>query len=300
LSIGNSGWTGSAGCSADHAGPADVTVLGVTEQTFASGDGIRITPDRPSGVGVLTIAGSSGRIEADRARLLAANGAVVESIRWFGGPGQQPAPYEVPLEIFIARVDALSVDCDRIVLMGSSFGAEAVLLTATLDDRVDGVVAFAPSDVVWAGFTETGQQRSHWTFSGESLCFVPLLDDWRPSGDPPAFRELYRMSRQAAPDRVAAARIPVQRIGELLVVAGGDDQVWDAVDHARRIVAARTDHGLSSTLVEHPGAGHRTVLPGEPVVATGRPMARGGTPDHDRQLGDLAWPQILQMIRSRA
>ena len=75
--------------------------------------------------GVLCLAGSSGRVDADRARLVAGLGAVTESIQWFGGPGQQPAPFEVPLELFQHRIEALARECDRIVVVGTSFGAEA-------------------------------------------------------------------------------------------------------------------------------------------------------------------------------
>lgn len=253
-------------------------------------------PDDPTGVGVLTVAGSSGRIELERARLLAAEGALVHCIRWFGGPGQPPAPYEVGLETFIRQADALAAECDRVVLMGTSFGAEAMLLTASQDDQVDAVVAFAPSDVAWAGVDEHGRQRSHWTYGGEPLPFVPYLENWHPSHNPPAYRDLYRASREAAPDRAMQAAIPVQRVHDLVLIAGGDDQVWDAVDHAHRIADRRADHGLATIVLEHPTAGHRVVLPGESVVSGGQAMARGGSPEHDRELGRLAWPYIRALV----
>lgn len=56
----------------------------------------RALPDEHCGTGVLVLAGSSARVERDRAALLARHGAVSLSIRWFGGAGQRPAPHEVP------------------------------------------------------------------------------------------------------------------------------------------------------------------------------------------------------------
>ena len=107
--------------------------------------GLRCMPLHPNGVGVLVLAGSSGRVDADRARVLASTGAVTESIQWFGGPGQQPGPFEVPVELFQERIEALAREADRVVLVGTSFGAEAALVVASVTPRVAGVAAFAPS-----------------------------------------------------------------------------------------------------------------------------------------------------------
>jgi hypothetical protein len=51
--------------------------------------------------------------------------------------------------------------------------AEAALLTAIADDRVDAVVALAPIDVAWEGQHEHDPRRSKWT-GGTPVAFVPL------------------------------------------------------------------------------------------------------------------------------
>jgi len=61
----------------------------------------RFRPAVPCGTSVLLLAGSSGRVDIGRAAVLARQGATVLAIRWFGGPGQQPGPYEVPLETIV-------------------------------------------------------------------------------------------------------------------------------------------------------------------------------------------------------
>jgi hypothetical protein len=260
-------------------------------------EGVRFIPNRPTGVGVLVLAGSSGRIDAERAQLLATQGALTESVRLFGGPGQNPGPWEIALETFIDRIDALATENDRVVIVGTSFGAEAALLVGAHDARVDAVAAFAPTDVVWAGVLPSGQQTSHWTFGGTLLPFTPFDESWTAETDPPEFRGLYAASREAHPDAADAAVIPVERITDLLVIAGGGDRVWDSVDHAHRIVARRDSAGLATTLIENPLAGHRAVLPAESIQTGGQRMARGGSATADAQLGATAWPALMRLLR---
>mgnify|MGYP003333620696 CR=1 FL=1 len=261
--------------------------------------GVRWEPDDPLGVGALVLAGSSGRVDEQRARLLADHGVLTESIQWFGGPGQHDGPWEIPLETFADRAEALAADCDRVVLVGLSFGAEAALATASLSDApIDGVAAFAPSDVAWAGITDDGRQTSHWTLGGVPVPFVRFVP-WEPPTEPPAYRDLYARSRAAAPDEVAAASLPVERIPEVLLVAGEDDQVWPAREQAEEIVLRRARHGCGTALVADPEAGHRAVLPGEEVTTSGVQMRRGGTDDADRRLGSAAWPALLDLVGAR-
>ena len=258
---------------------------------------VRWAPDQPTGVGALVLAGSSGRLDSARAELLARHGVLAESVRWFGGPGQHDGPWEIPLELFLGRVEKLARDCDRVVVLGVSFGAEAALLTGVHSPDVAAVVAFAPSDVVWAGVRGDGSVTSHWTLDGEPLPFVPFDDTWEPDGEVPAYAGLYEASRRRFPDRVDVAGIPVERIPEVVLVAGGDDQVWPAVSMAESIRDRRARHGLETVLVTDPEAGHRAVLPGEPLVTAGAQIRRGGNETADRRLGAAAWQEIQALIR---
>ena len=139
---------------------------------------MRWIPERSTGVGALVLAGSSGRIDSARARLLADHGALAESLQWFGAEGQHPGPWEIPIELFIERVRDLRQHCDRVVVLGTSFGSEAALLAGVHCDDVAAVVAFAPSDVVWGGLAADGRLTSHWTLHGEPLPYVPFIDGW--------------------------------------------------------------------------------------------------------------------------
>lgn len=267
------------------------------EETLIDPEGLLVIPEEHCGTGVLTVGGSSGRIDADRARVLAAHGALAMSIRWFGGPSQPAGPRLVPLETFSRALDRIARACERLVVSGMSFGAEAALLTASYDERVDACIGFAPSPVAWSFVDPDGSQLSHWTRDGRPVPAVPFDTTWRPDADPPAYVGMYRRSLAAAdPEAVAAAQIPVERIGELLLVAGGDDQVWPSMDFAARIAARRTRHALTTTSVTLETAGHRTLLPGESPVVAGQSMRRGGTEGTNRELGRLAWPEVRRML----
>jgi hypothetical protein len=151
------------------------------------------------GCGVVVLGGSSGSVNDERARLFARHGAMAMALRWFGGEGQIPGICEVPLESFMPAGDSLAeAGCTRIAYVGTSKGAEAALLLAVHDPRIDIVIAFSPSSVVWAdsgvGLDGVGiPLRSSWTFRGKSLPFVPyevtsmpapMTRSGRPSGLP--------------------------------------------------------------------------------------------------------------------
>lgn len=253
-------------------------------------------PAVANGTAVLLLAGSSGRVEQERAELLAATGAHVRAIRWFGGTGQRPAPHEVPLELFAEQLEVLRQEADRVVLFGTSFGAEAALVTACRF-AVDGVIAAAPSSVVWAGSDGTSWS-SHWTHDGVPLPAVSFDASWIADAEPPSFLPLYEASLRVDENATAAARIRVEDItGEVLLIAAGDDQVWPSTYFAGAIEHVRRDAGLRTTIVSHPQAGHRMILPGEKTVTGGVSMRRGGTPEADAELGARAWPEILRMLR---
>jgi dienelactone hydrolase len=268
---------------------------------IAESDLHKARPAVANGTGVLVLAGSSGRLEVERAELLASHGATALALRWFGGAGQPPVPREIPLETFTEAIDLLAAECERVALLGLSYGAEAALLTATVDDRVDAVVALAPTDVVWEGQHEHDDdpRRSKWTHAGRPVPFVPLERAWEPASPVPAYVEHYVRSRAlAGAAAVEAATIRVERFpGELVLVAGGDDQVWPSAGAARRIVARRARSGLGTVLLEDPTAGHPVVLPGEPVPDLTRPYRVGGDAGAPERLGALAWPEIRRVLR---
>lgn len=276
----------------------------LNEQPLSGGlQGVAIRPQaaRPA-VGVLVLSGSSGRVDVDRARLLAAHGALAVALRWFGGPGQPPGICEIPLETFTAACDwMVAQGAARLGVVGVSKGAEAALLLACRDARIEAVVAISPSSVAWAnvGPGRDGQDfpyRSSWTWRGEPLLFVPYedVDPDSHASAPVAYRPVYERSLLAFSERARLAAIPIERTGaRMLLIAGGDDQMWPSATFAGALAARGRAAGRNIEVVAHPRAGHRPFFPGEPAPEPSARYTYGGTTEADASLGAVAWPRAL-------
>ncbi|MEU2433254.1 acyl-CoA thioester hydrolase/BAAT C-terminal domain-containing protein [Streptomyces sp. NPDC007861] len=270
-------------------------------------EGVLVTPPGGSDIGVLVLAGSSGRIDRERARILARQGMTALSIRWFGGPGQSPGICEIPLETFVTAIDSLRANgAERIGVLGVSKGAEAAMLTAVHDPRVDVVIALSPTSRVWGnvGPGRDGVQRpwrSSWTWRGQALPFVPLDDSWtaaEPRGGPVAIRGWYELSERTFAHVLPPAEIPVDTArADLLLVAGGDDAMWPSLPFAEQLARRRHASGSPVRLIARHDAGHRPRLPGESPLPASPRFLYGGTPEADALLGAAAWPHILSLLR---
>jgi alpha-beta hydrolase superfamily lysophospholipase len=219
---------------------------------------------------------------------------------------QPPGICEVPLETFAPALDRLASISDHLCLIGTSKGAEAALLLASRDTRIRAVAGLSPSAVVWANIgpgsqEPTAQGRSSWSADGHPLPFVPYDPAWIPTtvSGLPSYRGLYEQSLATFAERVPAATIPVEQItADVLLAAGGDDQVWSSARFAQQIRDRRSAHRLATDVITVSAAGHRLFLPGEPVnLAGGMAMARGGSPAADAALGQRVWPALLQLLR---
>lgn len=250
--------------------------------------------------GALVLAGSSGRVDVGRARMLARHGVTALALRWFGGPGLRPVAREVPIELFADAIGLLAAECDRVVLVGHSYGAEAVLVTASVVPGVSAVVALALTDVVWEGTIDRDDDPAHstWTFGGRPLPFIAIDRSWQPGAGMPAFVDWYRRSMSRADgEQARAAAIAVERIaGDVVLVAGGDDEVWPSVEAAEHIVARRAAAGLHTDTVIDGRAGHPVVLPGEDPADLVRPYRVGGDAGAPARLGARAWPVIRRVL----
>jgi dienelactone hydrolase len=278
--------------------------LGIEESTLTRPlQGVLLTPSRSTGLGVVVLGGSSGAINIERARLFAEGGATAMALRWFGGEGQVPGICEVPLESFAPATDSLvEAGCSRIAYIGTSKGAEAALLLAVQDPRIDIVMAFSPSSVVWAnsgvGLDGTGWPlRSSWTFQGKPLPFV-AYDVARmpaPRDGLMHYRTYHEESLATFAELIPAASIPVETSrATFVLVAGADDALWPSERFAASLAARLVAAGKRHFLITHPRAGHRFVLPGETATRS-RVNAHGGTDKADRELGRAAWNVIADI-----
>ncbi|MER8534182.1 acyl-CoA thioesterase [Mesorhizobium sp. M1005] len=253
---------------------------------------------------VVVLGGSSGRVDVGRARLFANAGASALALQWFGGEGQVPGICEIPLETFFAATDYLiETGCRRIVYVGTSKGAEASLLAAVHDQRIDAVVATSPSSVVWGniGAGRDGvswPERSSWSLDGIALPFVPTNPDWtREYVDGlVSYRGLFENCLKTLKQKSKAATIPVETASaEILLVAGGDDALWPSLSFAKHIVQRCGEAGKVTHLISSPDAGHRILLPGENTPRSTL-HAHGGNDEADSKLGRKAWEGIRELL----
>jgi dienelactone hydrolase len=259
--------------------------------------GCLVKPETPNGWGVVVLAGSSGRTDVARARLFAAVGFVALALRWFGGEGQPPGICEIPLEIFFLATNRLLQEgVERIAYIGTSKGAEAALVVATLDPRIDLVMAISPTSVVWAnsGVGRDGLAwplRSSWTYRGEPLPFVRydlsariVMVDGLPS-----FRSYTEQSLITFAGDIEAATIQIEDArADIILAAGSADALWPSDVFAHALAKRRKDVGRSVDLLIHPNAGHRVPLPEENRVSSTQ-IAHGGDDLADAELGKWAW-----------
>lgn len=270
-------------------------------------NGVFVSRPDAGETGVVVLSGSSGRVDTDRARLFAEAGAQALALQWFGGPGQSPGICEIPLETFRDATDELiSRGCRRIVFIGTSKGAEAALLVATLDPRVDAVIAISPTSVVWGnmGPGKDGiewPERSSWSWKGEPLDFVPADPAWeRIDRDGLiSYRSFFERCLATDEETLRRARIPVENAAaDLVLVAGVDDALWPSERFARELARRREDSGRPVSLVVDQEAGHRVLLPGETTPRSSR-HAHGGTDVADARLGLMAWAAMEATLLAR-
>ncbi|SEO21786.1 hypothetical protein SAMN05216267_102049 [Actinacidiphila rubida] len=282
-------------------------LAGPTERALERGESVTGSAAGRPAAGVVVLSGSSGRIERDRCRLLARAGVTALSIRWFGGPEQPAGVCEIPLETFAAATELLrDRGAARVSLLGVSKGAEAALSLSTVSGCADAVIALAPTSVVWAnvGPGRDGHDRPYrscWTWQGRPLPFVPYDETWtrrEPEGAPVSVLGWYERSLATHADRLAAAAIPVEATAaDLVLVAGGADRMWPSLRFARELAGRRAAHGIGTTLVSHPDAGHRVLFPDEVPPAPSTTFDHGGSPEADAALGTTAWPTVLAALR---
>ena len=287
-------------------------------ERFFLGPGVRIAPltdtrlrgrlfvpARPGAPGIVVLGGSEGGFPDDLAALLATNGYFALSLAYFGGDSLPSELAEISLDYVGQAINWLKAQpgvwSDRIALVATSKGAEAALLVASQVAGVSAVVAYAPSSVAWSCICSE-PARSSWTVGGKPVVAVPPGADpayRRDAGEPlrPAVNYLYRL-RETPPSAV----IPVERIaGPLLLVAGGDDQLWPSLPMANAIMQRRAlpKRHPDDQLLVYPQAGHligKAFVPAGSTRTGGGRLETGGTSAGNARAQADAWPRVLAFL----
>lgn len=269
-------------------------------------------PDGENLPAVLVVSGSEGGIVTPDivARILASKGYAALALAFFEMPGLPEILEEIPLDYVEKAVEWLSshamVNPEKIVMIGTSKGAELTLLFASLFPQIKGVVATSPSCTVFQGINQDPEAEPHssWTYKSKPLTFVPFIynNDFLgqfSSGYPEhlEFLPLYKASLENEL-AVQKAAINVENIqGPVLLISSDDDQVWPSKEMSERIIK-RLKSSKFSFKYKHlsfDGAGHLAGRPGYMPWPT--PFyVKGGTPQINGNAQVKVWDAILKFL----
>lgn len=263
--------------------PAELPGIEVTPLAEGPVRGFHLRPEQIRHRGVVLVwGGSEGGPDFSHAELLAREGHEVLSLFYFGQPGQPDTLNRVPVETASRALDWAQThaqQADPVTVVGTSKGAELAALLPAYEPRVDNLVLFAPVDHVTQGLDQR-DVASSWTHGGVEVPYVAYSDAqgygplWGLAsavvfGYPMHLRPVYEAALAApgaADKRIDLTSVP----GQVLIFAGGDDQLWPSDDAARRFAAARPER---TEVKIYPDAGHVFNIPG-PYAEN---MRMGGT-----------------------
>jgi dienelactone hydrolase len=275
---------------------------------------------RPHGSGrhpvIIVLGGSEGGSSTARtlAPLFAARGYATLGLPYYD-PGYDPTDKlpGLPTSFSVIPVDRLAVvrdwlirqpsaDADRIGIWGASKGAEFALIAATRYAWIKAVAAIVPSDLVWEGWGQAGPTTASFSFAGRPLAFQPYsgMDAElakAAKGQPMDLRRVHQAGRATFPDRIAAARIPVETYsGALLLAGGGVDAIWPSAKMAADIARTRHKARLGTTLLTFADAGHLLGGPGtSPAIEL---TGAGGTTDSVAHARIATWRATFEMFKA--
>jgi pimeloyl-ACP methyl ester carboxylesterase len=281
------------------------------------GDGYRLTtftPARGANARVLLVPGSTGSAAmAPLAALVASRGYQTAVLAYLQGPGLPRSLTEIPLEAIAAGYRAFGDE--DVVVIAASVGTGGAF--ATLAEHSDlnprGVIAIAPTSVVWQALGERGRppKTSMWSLAGKPLAWVPspaetvipqvlrhaVRDRFRRRPEPHALRFHDAYARGLADvAAVERAAIAVERIYcPLLLLSGKDDEMWPSSEMAAAILARRSRS--DDRHIEFPAAGHFLRPPVTPTtVPWDDNLVSGGTPEGNAQAQADGWNAIVQFL----
>lgn len=275
--------------------------------------GVLFTPKSKNSLPVIiTLSGSNGGLSESRAKLLASNGFAVLSLGYFGVDGLPSNLQEIPLEYFETAFAWLkeqpNIDSSHVGLYGVSRGAElSLILGSFFPSSVQAIAAIVPSSVVYGGLSETPVNA--WVYEGQPIlpsAPVPQTDFkngiGQTSENPANTRHSFL---EGMKDEVAfgAAAIPVENIRcPILLIAGGDDQMWPSDIYAEQIMNRLKEKNPSiiCSYLHYLEAGHGINIPNLPIPGPTyyHPISKlwfsmGGTRSTDAKASRDSWNKIV-------
>jgi CubicO group peptidase (beta-lactamase class C family)/dienelactone hydrolase len=259
---------------------------------------------------VIVLGGSEGGLSgaSQTAARLAENGVAALAVGYFGVGRLPETLKEVPIEYVDAAINYIDSSprlarnhCQQVAVVGSSRGAELALLMGAHNQNYAPIIALSPSSHVWGAVGDSG--AAAWTYQGEPLTFVARHSQPDYSVTRFTGRE-YFLSDLTHPDAKAAA-IDVSNIkGQVLLLAGTDDQLWPSAAMAKSLREHISRYGYEDRVEMqlYAGAGH-AITPGLPSdltqvqTANGQEIMLGGSASANNAAQQDALQRMLAAIR---
>lgn len=257
---------------------------------------------------VIVLTGSNGGVQAGTAGMIASHGLPAFALAYSGIGDLPPYVEDVSLEYFEAAfewIDNHPKLNGKIYLYGTSRGAElALVLGSFFPDRIDKIVALAPSNVVLS--------TDSWLYENEPILpaapfFIDVNNDPTHLESTKEHPRSIRVHRERGlvleREKFAAAEIPVEKIQcPILLISGGDDQLGPCSTYSELILQRLEKHGSKVPCwhLDFQKAGHLISSPYLPRInvlcSDGVWMAYGGTPSEDENASRESWRATLDFF----
>lgn len=227
---------------------------------------------------IILLGGSEGGLRENNAALLSSYGFNTLSLAYFGIEDLPKELINIPLDYIEKAISWLSanpnVNPTKVGIFGTSKGGELALLSASMFSSIKAVVGYVPSGVVYPGIGHSALGVSSWQYKGKPLPFangeVPKevaeeMNLSKQQGEPISWRRTYQYWAEGEKQ----AEIAVENIqGPILLVSGGDDQLWPADWLSEKVINRLKEHNhpYSYEHINFPNAGHSFVVPGLPAT----------------------------------
>ena len=261
---------------------------------------------------VVVWGGSEGALGdgPSEAALLASDGIPALALAYFDEPGLPCSLSDVPLEYFVRAIRWLrsrpDVNPNRVWILSGSRGTEAELLVAAhWPGLVHGIVAEAASSIAYGSIRGSclPSAGAAWTLHGRAVPYdAPTAGAAMTENPDGSMSEVGSLEAGLAQPSAAAAAIPVRNItASVMLVSGGDDQLWPSAVYAKRIMAGLRSDRAPHFHLNYPAAGHVVLdIPyGPPITKAQEPtfvLDLGGTPTADEAAYESDWPAMIRFI----
>lgn len=263
---------------------------------------------------ILVLGGSEGGLSVNNAALLASYGFNTLALAYFAREDLPDELIDIPIEYIENAIDWLSnhphVNHSKLGIFGISKGGELALVVSSLSSKIKAIVAYVASGVVYPGLS-SGRKGSSWQYQGHSLPFaageIPQdvqqeVEKARQIGEPISWRKTYQFWAKGEEQ----AEIAVENSkGPILLISGGDDQLWPADLLSEQVINRLRRHGYPYDYrhINFPKAGHSFGVPGLPTSqATRTPYGNGnlllgGTPKDQATAQFDAWKSVVAFLK---